>query len=166
MSKAKTPKTSAAKSAELHRRFETYLSEIGMKQTRQRRVILDAILAAGSHSDTETIAAEARKQDSSVGIATVYRTLQLLTKSGLVEARHFDNERSTFELSEEHGEHHDHLICTECGAIVEFVDPKIEALQEEIASRLGFELTRHRLELFGKCLNAKSCRRDKTKSKS
>jgi Fur family ferric uptake transcriptional regulator len=135
----------------VHKVFEAYLGKLGLRQTKQRRIILDAVLALGSHVDAEAISREARSLDDSIGLATVYRSLQLMTGAGILVERKFDKERAHFELSDTLVQHHDHFICTTCGKIVEFYDEDLENLQEKIAERLGFRLTDHRVDLFGNC---------------
>lgn len=135
----------------IHQTFESYLARLGLRQTKQRRIILDAVLALGAHVDAETISREARRTDDSIGLATVYRSLQLLIGAGILAERKFDKDRAHFELVDPASLHHDHLICTRCGKIVEFFDPDLEALQERIAASLGFRLTDHRMELYGDC---------------
>ena len=88
-----------------HSAFDDYLAQVGMRQTKQRRVILDAVLMLGPHVDAETIAAQARKIDTSIGLATVYRTLQLMTDAGLLLERQFGKERAQFEFADQ-----DHLV--------------------------------------------------------
>jgi Fur family transcriptional regulator, ferric uptake regulator len=144
-----------------HNSFQTYITSIGLRHTKQRRAILDAVLTLGPHVDAETIAAQARKIDTSIGLATVYRTLQLMTGAGLLTERQFGRERSQFEFTDGSEEHHDHLICNQCGVIVEFVDNEIETLQEKVASSLGFALQKHRMELYGDCLTPQNCMRRK-----
>lgn len=139
---------------QVHRVFEAYMGRLGMRQTKQRRIILDAVLNLGSHVDAEAISSEVRKVDEAIGLATVYRTLQLMLGAGIVVERKFDRDRAHFELNDSLTRHHDHLICVKCGKIIEFFDEELEILQEKIASRLGFRLTDHRLELFGDCRGA------------
>ncbi len=131
--------------------FEAYLSKQGFRLTRQRQIILDAVFLAGVHVDAEQILAEARKLDASIGLATVYRTLILMTEAGTLAERNFGGGRRSFEVIGGSIEHHDHLICTGCGKVFEFLEPEIENIQHLIAGKLGFELVGHRLELFGKC---------------
>jgi Fur family ferric uptake transcriptional regulator len=135
----------------IHQQFESYLGRLGLRQTKQRRTILDAVLNLGAHVDAETISKEARRVDDSIGLATVYRSLQLLIGAGILAERKFDKDRAHFELIDPASQHHDHFICTRCGKIVEFLDDELEALQERIAQRLGFRLTDHRMELYGDC---------------
>jgi Fur family ferric uptake transcriptional regulator len=142
--------------------FDAYLSRLGLRQTKQRRVIVEAVLTAGPHVDAETIMNQARQIDKSVGLATVYRTLQLMTAAGILLEHSFGKERSTFEFVTPDTEHHDHLICNQCGSIVEFYDDAIENLQLEVAKKLGFKLKTHRMELFADCLKPETCVRRKS----
>lgn len=145
--------------AKLHDAFERYLAKLGLRQTKQRRAILDAVMMLGPHVDAETIAAQARSIDESIGLATVYRTLQLMTDSGILVEHQFGKERAQFEFADPANEHHDHLICNQCGAIIEFFDEDLERKQETIASRLGFKLKHHRMELFADCAHPENCAR-------
>jgi Fur family ferric uptake transcriptional regulator len=130
--------------------FRTYLSTQGLKSTRQREIILDEFLRAGEHLSTEDLYLRLRSQYPHIGYATVHRTLKLFAECGIAEPRHFGDGQTRYESSAAE-EHHDHLICTGCGAIVEFENPQIEALQESVARQHGFRIERHRLELYGTC---------------
>jgi Fur family ferric uptake transcriptional regulator len=152
---------SQARRAQLHNIFEEYLSKLGLRQTRQRKIILDAVLSSPRHVDAETIALVAKTLDKSIGLATVYRTLKMMTDAKILIERRFTDARACFEFSDEE-HHHDHLICNQCGEIVEFLDESIENRQVEIARNLGFNLVRHKMELFADCLNEQTCfRKDK-----
>lgn len=118
------------------------------KMTPSRELILAELAAKKAHISAEKILALVRQKDPQVSQATVYRTLKLLQDAGLVNAHYFDDNEAVFEINQEH---HDHLICERCGLIVEFENPKIEALQEAVAQKYGFHLTRHRMELYGIC---------------
>ena len=126
----------------------------GLKSTRQREVILDEFLRVGSHISTEELYLRLRRKNPQLGYATVHRTLKLFAECGIAEQRHFGDGQARYEASDL-DEHHDHLICVTCGKIVEFEDPRIERLQEEVARQHGFSIERHRLELYGCC---ESCR--------
>ena len=119
----------------------------GLRLTGQRRTVTAVLEEAHDHPDVETIHARAAALDPSISVATVYRTLNLFEEAGIVERREFGDGRARWEDAER--DHHDHLIDMQTGAVIEFVDPEIEALQERIAKRLGYELRGHRLELFG-----------------
>lgn len=130
--------------------FRAYLSAQGLKSTSQRDIILDEFLRAGAHLSTEELYLRLREQHPHIGYATVHRTLKLFAECGIAEPRHFGDGQTRYESSSG-AEHHDHLICTDCGAIVEFENPQIEALQETVAREHGFRIVRHRLELYGLC---------------
>ncbi len=130
--------------------FQNYLREQGLKSTRQRDIILDAFLEAGVHLSTEELYLKLRPYHPHIGYATVYRTLKLFAESGIAAERHFGDGQARYEANSEE-EHHDHLICTDCGKIVEFENHRIEQLQEQVAREQGFCITRHRLDLYGLC---------------
>lgn len=120
----------------------------GLRLTAPRRIIVQVLEQADDHPDVETIHARAAAIDPSISLATVYRTVNLFEEAGILERREFGDGRARWEDAER--DHHDHLIDVQTGEVIEFVDPEIEALQERIAERLGYELKGHRLELFGK----------------
>jgi Fur family ferric uptake transcriptional regulator len=125
----------------------------GLRMTGQRRVIADVLQEADDHPDVEELHARAVERDPRISIATVYRTVKLLEEAGILEKVDFGDGRSRYEDAER--EHHDHLIDLTTGAVIEFVDPEIEALQERIADRLGYRLKGHRMELYGVPRNRK-----------
>lgn len=134
--------------------FNAYAAKQGLRSTRQRDVILDLFLATRQHLSVEDLYMKVKASHPGIGFATVYRTMKLLTDSGIARELTLKNGQIRYE-HQLAGEHHDHLICTGCGAIVEFEDETIEGLQKEIAGRHGFSITSHRMELFGLC---PSCR--------
>jgi len=136
--------------------FQTRLSDRGYRSTRQRAQVAEVFYSLGGHRSVEELHSELRGVDSSVGHATVYRTMKLLVDCGLAKARHFGDGLTRYEPFSE-GEHHDHLICTQCGRIEEFENDTIERLQDSIAAEHGYALTHHRMELYGLC---PSCRPD------
>jgi Fur family ferric uptake transcriptional regulator len=135
---------------ELHDRLNEYMRRHGLRSTAQRRLVTDVFFHAEGHLSIEELLEKVRAEDSKVGYATVYRTLKLLKDSGIASERHFGDGVSRYEVHHG-GDHHDHLICEECGEIVEFEDDEIERLQEVLVAKKGFVLTRHRHELFGIC---------------
>jgi Fur family ferric uptake transcriptional regulator len=145
--KAKTETMSKAKTSA---QFKDFLLTQGLKSTRQRELILDEFLCAGSHLSTEDLYLRLRKGNPHIGYATVHRTLKLFAECGIAEQRHFGDGQTRYEASDR-DEHHDHLICVVCGKIIEFEDPRIEELQAEVAGKHGFSIERHRLELYGFC---------------
>lgn len=136
-------------------KLDSYLKDQDLKQTRQRRVIVEYLLKMNTHVDAETLHAEIKKEHQNIGLATIYRTLHLLKSAGLVEEQSFADGRAVYEIDHP-GTHHDHLICIECGRVVEFQNEMIERLQHQIAAEHGIELTSHRLDLYGRC--AKGCK--------
>jgi len=119
----------------------------GLRMTEQRRVIAQVLEESDDHPDVEELYARATAVDPRISIATVYRTVKLFEEAGILEKLEFGDGRARYEDAER--EHHDHLIDMQSGAVIEFCDPEIEALQEKIAKRLGYRLKGHRLELYG-----------------
>jgi Fur family ferric uptake transcriptional regulator len=119
----------------------------GLRMTEQRRTIADVLEESKDHPDVEELYARAAARDPNISIATVYRTVKLFEEAGILERVDFGDGRARYEDADR--EHHDHLIDLTTGKVIEFVDPEIEALQEKIAEKLGFQLKGHRLELYG-----------------
>ena len=130
------------------------LEQRGLRNTRQREVLTEIFFAAKGHLSLEELLGLAKQRDGGIGYATVYRTLKLLTELGLAHERQFSDGHLRYEAADDL--HHDHLICTRCGLIVEFEEDEIERLQEEVALRHGFRLASHRMELYGVCRNCLS----------
>ena len=116
--------------------------------TGQRRLIIKVLEDSDDHPDVETLFERANKIDSKVSIATVYRTVKTLKNAGILEKLEFNDGRSRFEDAVR--KHHDHLIDLDTGKVIEFIDEEIEHMQKKIASKLGYELIGHKLELYGK----------------
>jgi len=127
-----------------------YIEEKGLKHSRQRDRIAETFFAMGGHVSVEELVARVRRIDPRISVATVYRTMKLLSDCGLAVPRHFGGGQARYEAAAGRA-HHDHLICTGCGAIVEFANERIESLQEIVARRHGFEVESHKLELYGRC---------------
>jgi len=149
----------------LREQLEAYMNERGLRSTEQRRLIVDTFFALSEHATVDELLAEVRKADARIGYATVYRTLKLLSESGVVDERRFDDGITRYELADDDA-HHDHLICTDCGYIQEFEEPLIEELQERVAKRFGFSLGHHKLELYGSCQTPNCPHRDEQGSQS
>jgi Fur family ferric uptake transcriptional regulator len=130
--------------------LQAHMDKRGLRSTDQRKLIVETFFAAPNHISIEELLAEVRQQDPKVGYATVYRTLKLLTECGVAFERKFGDGLTRYELADE-ASHHDHLICTTCGTILEFEEPQIEELQEKIARRHGFALVSHKHEMYGTC---------------
>ena len=127
-----------------------HIARKGLKRTQQRETILEVFLRAKKHLTVEELHALVRYQDPSIGLTTVYRTMKLLCECQLARINHFEEGRVRYEQQFKTA-HHDHMICLKCGETVEFVDPRIEDLQEKMAKKHGFRMTDHRMEIFGLC---------------
>ena len=130
--------------------LEDYISQHNLKITKQRRAVLEAFLGIEDHISAEDLYKIVSAKEPKIGLATVYRTLSLLTQSGLAEELDFGEGQKRYEHKYLHS-HHDHMICTQCGKILEFQNPMIEKLQEDVAQEHRFEMTSHKLDLFGLC---------------
>lgn len=129
-------------------RIERLCVERGLKMTGQRRVIARVISDSDDHPDVEELYRRAAALDARISIATVYRTVRLLEERGILERRDFGGGRARYEPTE-HG-HHYHLIDVESGRVIEFEDAEHASALQAVATRLGFDLVSHRLELFGR----------------
>ncbi len=136
---------------ERRRRFAQYLAEKNLKSTRQRHAVAEVFFTSSDHLTIDEMLHLSRRKDSKIGYATVYRTLKLLAEAGLADERHFSDGVARFEQSSGEAHHHDHMVCTGCGDVLEFVSEEIEKLQEDAARRYGFEMVSHKLELYGTC---------------
>jgi len=132
----------------------------GLRVTRLRKQLIEFILSQAGHWTIQSLSSKAKKTVPGVGIATVYRTVNLLVEEGALTRTVTGQGSARYEVTPE--KHHDHLTCLECGEIFEFADPKIEELQEKIAKKMGFSLVDHQMELFGECKN-KRCRHRRKK---
>jgi Fur family ferric uptake transcriptional regulator len=128
-------------------RIEKLCAERGMRMTDQRRVVARVLSASHDHPDVEELYRRASAVDPNISIATVYRTVRLFEEAGVVEKHDFGDGRSRYE--EATPDHHDHLIDTRTGQVIEFFDEEIEKLKSAIAERLGYRLIGHKLELYG-----------------
>ncbi len=131
--------------------FKEIIRKNGLKFTSQREAILQTLYENPEHFTSENLYLLVKEKypEINIGIATVYRTLALLEENGLVSSISLGTQGKKFEIANK--PHHDHLICKQCGKIVEFENEKIESLQEEIAEANGFALTHHLMQLYGIC---------------
>ncbi len=127
-----------------------YLKSKNRKQSRQRTEILELFLKSPRHLTANELYRQMQKYNPAIGFATVYRTLKLLCESGLCREMALEDGITRYERQQGH-EHHDHLVCTKCGRVVEVVDQIIEEHQERLFKRYGFHSQRHRMELYGIC---------------
>jgi Fur family transcriptional regulator, ferric uptake regulator len=130
--------------------FDEHIQAAGLRRTTQRDLILEIFLSTEEHLTSEDLYSLVHKKDPAVGLTTVYRTLKLLTEAGLAREVRFGDNKTYYEHHYNH-EHHDHMICTECGKVIEFFSPDIEKLQDQMASNFGFKPTHHSLRLWGVC---------------
>lgn len=130
--------------------FNDFLSAKNLKMTQQRGLILNEFLRTEKHVSPEDLCQIVKRKDSSVGQATVYRMLKLLSESGIAREVGFRDGVKRFEHDHNH-EHHDHLICESCSKNVEVHDERIEELQSKLAERYGFILRNHEMYLYGLC---------------
>src|ERR1700756_5494280 len=139
------------------------LRNAGLKVTLPRLKILD-ILADGSarHMSAEDIYKKLLVSNEDIGLATVYRVLTQFEAAGLVTRHHFEDGMTVFELN--HGTHHDHIVCLDCGRVEEFMDSGIEERQTAVAQRLGFTIRDHSLIMYGNCKRTNCAYRKKKPS--
>ena len=128
--------------------IEVMCTSKGIKLTHQRRVIAKVLSKADDHPDANLVYKRSSKVDPNISMATVYRTMKLFEDTNIVVVRDFGDGRSRYEIFS--NEHHDHLIDIDSGEVIEFVNDQIEELQHRVAKKLGYNLTGHRLELYGK----------------
>jgi Fur family ferric uptake transcriptional regulator len=128
-----------------------HLTANGLRHTQQREVVLAEFLRRHQHFTIEDLWKKVRKVDPSIGYATVYRTLRLFTECGIASKHDFGEGSARFET--ESDQHHDHMICTKCGSIIEFENKAIEDLQKKVCNQYHFKLASHRMELYGICTN-------------
>ena len=128
-------------------RLEQICRDKGLKMTGQRRVIARVLSESDDHPDVEQLYRRAIAIDPRISIATIYRTVHLFEQASILERHDFGDGRSRYEETSE--AHHDHLIDKQSGKVIEFENEAIEALQIEIAGKLGYKLVGHRLELYG-----------------
>lgn len=144
--------------SELLDKFEAFLQKKQLKLTSQRRQILEKILEMDkTHFTADDLVDQFRNERPRVSKATVYRTLSVLVEPGILEEHQFGESQKVYELSEGRP-HHDHLICTSCHKIIEFVSDAMEKLQDRVAADHGFKPTHHSQKIFGICKDCQSRR--------
>ena len=131
-------------------RFKEALKKEGLKYTPQRTAVLEEIIKDKGHRESEEIYLALKKRGKHVSRATVYRTMDILVNNGFARKMNLGDGRARYE-SKVNSPHHDHLVCMDCGLIVEFMDQQIEDLQDKIAIQYNFQLKRHIHQLFGLC---------------
>lgn len=141
--------------------FLQHIQKKGLKRTAQRDLILDVFLRTEEHLSSEDLYRLVQKEDPSVGQTTVYRTLKLLSEAGLAREVRFGDNRTHYEHNYKH-QHHDHMICSSCGKIIEFFSAELEAIQDAMAAKHRFEVQQHLLRIIGLCSD---CRRAKKETR-
>jgi len=132
------------------KKFQQYLKSKNLAFSKERKIILDEVFSTSGHFEAEDLLFSLRKKKKRVSRATVYRTLDLLVKSGSVSKIDFGEAHSHYEHILEQ-EYHGHLVCLKCGKIIEFENEKIGKLKNEEAKRNNFQIMRHSLEFYGYC---------------
>jgi Fur family ferric uptake transcriptional regulator len=135
----------------IEKRIEAFAAEIraaGLRMTGQRRLILSILAEADDHPDAKAIFQRGFAQDPTLALSTVYRTMKLLEERGAIDRHAFADGVSRYEHADQ--KHHDHLIDMDSGEVIEFASEEIEKLQERIAAELGYDIVKHRLELYGR----------------
>jgi Fur family ferric uptake transcriptional regulator len=127
-----------------------HLQRAGLRRTAQRDLILETFLRTEDHLTSEDLYHLVKQKDPNVGHTTVYRTLKLLTEAGLAREVRFGDNKTYYEHHFNH-DHHDHMICTNCGRVIEFYSAEIESLQDQMADNFGFQPTHHSLRMWGIC---------------
>jgi Fur family ferric uptake transcriptional regulator len=146
---------SRGEGAALLERFRRHLRDQHLPVTRQRDLIAQTVLMSDEHLSVETIQRRLKDQGERVGTATIYRTLDVLVRSGLVRAHDFGEGFKRYEPMPQQA-HHEHLICLRCGKVVEFQNDRLERMLPIIADEHAFQHQRHRVEVYGLC---RECRR-------
>ncbi len=130
--------------------FSDFLSGKGIRRSMRRNEVLDVFLKCEYHISANQLVELVHKKNPKIGIATVYRTLKLITEAGIARAIEFGDGTMRYEHDYGH-EHHDHIVCVRCGIFLEISSDGIETEQEAVAGKLGFLLLRHKMVLYGIC---------------
>jgi Fur family ferric uptake transcriptional regulator len=135
--------------------FLQHIQKKGLKRTTQRDLILDIFLRTEAHLSSEDLYQLVKREDPNIGQTTVYRTLKLLAEAGLAREVRFGDGVTHYEHNYKH-QHHDHMICSQCGRVIEFFSAELEAIQDAMAAKHRFQITQHLLRIIGVCAE---CRR-------
>lgn len=150
------------------KRFVDFLETKSLRVTSQRRAIIESVFSTEEHFTAEQLLKWSRKRDKTVSRATVYRTLPLLTESGLVHEMDFGGDHKYYDPNYAEHPHHNHIVCEDCNKIVEFDSKQIERVEDEMCQKLGFSVKAHRLQITGRCEKLKlqgTCERRKAACK-
>ena len=140
----------ASQLKEVHERFASFLKERGQRRTPERFAVLDALYDTADHVDADTLYLRLKTDGVRISRATVYNTLDLLLESDLAARHQWGQNQARYERAWAYWQH-DHLICLDCGEILEFCDPRLQEIQETVADLYGFEVARHALTIYGHC---------------
>ncbi|WP_418744237.1 ferric iron uptake transcriptional regulator [Duodenibacillus massiliensis] len=148
---------------------EEELKTAGLKATAPRMKILEIFQRAQQnpeerHLSAEDVYKQLLKENLDAGLATVYRVLTQFEAAGILVRHHFGSDRATYEMDD--GDHHDHIVCTRCGRVEEFVDREIERRQRQVAEKMGFTMESHSLSMYGICAECKAKEEEKAKKKA
>ncbi|GMV07757.1 MAG: transcriptional repressor [Gemmatimonadota bacterium] len=133
------------------RLFGRYLREQGLPVTHQREAVAEVVFGSGGHLSVDDLERRLRERGERIGKATIYRTLDLLVRSRLVEEHDFGEGFKRYEHRLSRQPIHEHLVCLECGKVIEFQSPEIQAVEARVQTEHGFAPARHRLEIYGLC---------------
>ena len=146
-------------------KFLEFLGTKNLRVTSQRQAIVETVFATVEHFTADQLLEWSRQRDRSVSRATVYRTLPLLTESGLVREMDFGKDQKYYDPNYAEHPNHNHIICEDCQKIVEFESKKIERIETQISQELGFSITSQRVQLTGACEELKRLGACKRKSR-
>ncbi len=132
-------------------RFRDFLAQKNLRLTSQRQAIIETVFGTHQHFTADQLLEWSRRRDGSVSRATVYRTLPLLTESGLVREMDFGKDHKFYDPNYAEHPHHNHIVCSDCEKIMEFDSKKIEQIENEITHKLGFSVKSHRLQITATC---------------
>jgi Fur family ferric uptake transcriptional regulator len=145
--------------------FRAHIQKKGLKRTAQRDLILDTFLRTEDHLSSEDLYRLVKIDDPSIGQTTVYRTLKLLKEAGLAREVRFGDGITHYEHNYKH-QHHDHMICSECGRIIEFFSAELEAIQDAMAAKHRFQVTQHLLRIIGICAECRRAMKEPAEEKT
>ena len=145
--------------------FLKHIQKQGLKRTAQRDLILAVFLREEQHLSSEDLYRLVQKEDPTIGHTTVYRTLKLLTDASLAREVRFGDGRTHYEHNYKH-QHHDHMICAECGKIIEFFSAELEAIQDAMAAKHKFEVTQHLLRIIGICAECRRAKKEQARQEA
>lgn len=136
--------------------IKDYLKEKGLKLTPQRRSVLNTILEnTGKHLSAEEIYDLVKISYPEIGLATVYRTMQVLDELGLVYKHNFDDGRTRYEITQNEDHQHHHLVCKKCGKVIEVEEDLLEQLEQQVEKKYDFSITDHKVKFLGFCNKCK-----------